>query len=192
LRPALLLGWGAITVALYFTGATTTPLTALISNPLNIEFLLGAATAWLRPHLGRRANWAALAIAAIFALAALYHWGFTPARPTFDDHMARAIIFGPLAACLVFVCASAHLKWPAYLTRLGDWSYSLYLVHVPVFSITGVLWKKLSMEGYADNVLAMLFMAGAAIVCAQLFYKYVERPITRIRFAATPKARLVE
>ncbi|MET0547544.1 MAG: hypothetical protein ABWZ40_14690, partial [Caulobacterales bacterium] len=64
---------------------------------------------------------------------------------------------------------------------LGDRSYALYLLHIPLFAVLGVVWRKVSGPGYLDNVVAFAIMISAALICADLFYRYIEQPLLRLR-----------
>ena len=73
------------------------------------------------------------------------------------------------------------------LRRLGDASYSLYLIHPLAIAAAAVLWARAGLPAGAHPA-AMLFVlvaAAASIVAALLCHRYVEAPL----LAALPAAR---
>ena len=94
--------------------------------------------------------------------------GFTDTEP----------ILGYATALIVFI---AMLWWsPAHAVRplrwLGDTSYSLYLLHMPVgFATLGVLYRY-----DVPNSLATLIAIAASLLAARVGYVLVERPSQRL------------
>ena len=68
------------------------------------------------------------------------------------------------------------IAWPVGLLMLGNASYSLYLVHNPLLSITQRLAGRLAMNWS----LAMLWGVGCSVVCGYAYYLWVERPALRL------------
>lgn len=180
-RPPLLAIWGGAMAAFYFSSFhTLSPETRLASHPLNLEFLMGAFVAWLRPHAGPNADRVAWVLAAIFLVAVIAVFGAAPTDPDFDQYWTRALLFGPLAACIVFLCAQ-KTSAPAWLKGLGDRSYALYLLHIPLFAIFGTVWRKFAAQGPWDNLAAFLLVIAAVIATADMFYRFVEQPLLRFK-----------
>jgi peptidoglycan/LPS O-acetylase OafA/YrhL len=80
------------------------------------------------------------------------------------------------------------------LARLGDVSYSLYLIHMPVFTTLAALWLA-RVRGLPSNWLISLAGAGVAITVAVAFWTAVERPsialaqrLSRLRVVRTQRA----
>jgi peptidoglycan/LPS O-acetylase OafA/YrhL len=91
------------------------------------------------------------------------------------------------SACVVIVSAIACLdtlcRQPAItaLRRLGDMSYSLYLVHVPV-QMTALLVADIGFDGtraFATSPLTLPIYLLVAIILADLAYRRFERPVSR-------------
>ncbi|MET0544678.1 MAG: acyltransferase, partial [Caulobacterales bacterium] len=161
-RPALLGAWGAAMTAVHFSPLhDLSPATVLISHPMNLEFLFGACVAWARPHAGIKSHKAAMFTAALFLIGAVVYFGGAPTDAEFNQYWARTLLFGPLAACLVFVFAHPQTPVAPLLKSLGDRSYALYLLHIPLFAVLGVVWRKVSGPGYLDNVVAFAIMISA-------------------------------
>ena len=80
------------------------------------------------------------------------------------------------------------------LARLGDVSYSLYLIHMPVFTTLAALWLA-RVHGLPSNWLVALAGAGVAVALAFAFWSAVERPsislaqrLSRLRVVRTRRA----
>ena len=63
------------------------------------------------------------------------------------------------------------------LAKVGDWSYSLYLVHWPIFALAANMWIG-DLPVWAKWIGVVL-----SIVLAWLQYTYIENPIRRANFA---------
>jgi peptidoglycan/LPS O-acetylase OafA/YrhL len=187
LAVPLLLGWAcAVSYAAAVGYAPLNRFAALAVNPLVLEFLAGALMAWWLPRLsGRQA--AAVATAAVAWCAAGLWVTFDPDPQllTFltPHYMAvRAAVFGPAAALLVLAAAGweragGRLGWRA-LERVGDASYSVYLVHVPALIVTEYLAFQVNWPHDRLGHVAWLVLVTAAGVGAGLvLHTFVEQPL---------------
>lgn len=141
------------------------------------ELLIGAAAALLVAHRGRLAlpRTAGLAVAtAILSLLAL---------PTGLPHPGPAA----LAICLLtaLLCASDGRWLPdggpvRALARLGDWSYSIYLVHWPLLAYANSAFLGETPLGVRLGLILLALPLGA------LQWRFVEEPFRRRGPAARP------
>jgi peptidoglycan/LPS O-acetylase OafA/YrhL len=154
----------------------------LATEPFVLEFLAGCGLAWVPVALGRRAAAGLLLLAAGWAAvgSALV---FRP-DPTWlpVHHGPRVLVFGVPAALLVLAAAGreragGRLGW-GWLTKAGDASYSIYLIHGPALIVTMYLtmlvgWdhKKAAHLGWVAVMLA------GGILPGLLFHRLVERPL---------------
>ena len=106
-----------------------------------LEFALGAALAIYGPHLGRaaalRAGW--LGVVMLFGSRPLWNIAMTGALQAVEFRINAAVpaICEALGAVLlVAALAAPDIKAPALshgvLRRIGEWSYSIYLIHFVV------------------------------------------------------------
>jgi peptidoglycan/LPS O-acetylase OafA/YrhL len=70
------------------------------------------------------------------------------------------------------------------IQRLGDWSYSIYLWHWPIW-IFALSW--LSLRGYSVDASQKMLMLLATLALSVLSYRYVEQPIRLRRDIWTPR-----
>ncbi len=143
-------------------------------------FLLGGLTAEARRRTAFRFTPARGLLLALGALAALVLW-----RPSFGFHlqmMSGTTRYGLLLACWVLVSAVAFTDFrfapgPFRLTRLGDWSYGIYLLHP--LALQGLLAVQLPGGRWADG---WIFLAGnlLTLLLAAASWRWLEGPALRL------------
>jgi peptidoglycan/LPS O-acetylase OafA/YrhL len=158
---------------------------AFYTNPLVLEFVFGCCVGTLYAS-GRTVP---VAAAAVLLLATAAAGGAF--APTLTD-ANRFLVFG-LPALAVVVAGLAFenkLRWNAWLERIGDSSYSLYLTHL--FSMPVVV-RVLQAVDTQHRVPGDL-MCGAVVVVSVVIglasYRWIERPASRAvaRWMAMPEA----
>ena len=187
IRPWLLLLWGAgVLVGLRALSFETMPGSpfALMFHPLVLEFLLGAAVAYILPRW-RDEGWARfIALAGAFAFAAWLAVGLDPAEPAFPAQ--RVLVFGAPAALLLAGLVRRDVaggRVPAWLERLGDQSYALYLSH---FLVLLAFKRVLALPGWLEGggaVSLALFMAlgtGLSLLVGWAAHRALERPLLHL------------
>ncbi len=153
------------------------------TDPLLLEFGIGIALGLTRSEGVGLARLARVAL----ALAGITLFAVQDGEPLAG--LARALLYGVPAACLVAACGLGHDdttdesrldhwadRWGAWI---GDASYALYLTHP--FAIRGAR-EALRIAGLASFVPARVFLAIAlatAAAAALLVHRAVERPLTR-------------
>jgi len=185
-RPAglpLFLGvWAAmVAAALAFGVVDATAWTNVIFNPLTFEFIAGAAIAIVvRRGVTRFARPAFIAGALLFAIETAF---FTDLL--YPDAMGRfalrAALIAPPFALILYGAAALERRdgalAPSWLRRTGDASYSMYLIHVPVFLVAGKLISISVADTRLDNFLLIVTYAAGAIAAAFALQHFVERPL---------------
>ncbi|MEQ8802215.1 acyltransferase family protein [Haliea sp.] len=143
------------------------------------ELLAGSLCAWLmlsRPDFKVSSKIKVASVAAIVALCTI---SIDPVVHPRGD--ALLIVF---ATSLIVLGRGEWLPqwWPIKLIeRVGDWSYSIYLVHWPLFSFAYLGYLEL-----VPNVIKILLI-GASIFLGYVQYTYVERPF-RSQISLQPRA----
>lgn len=155
--------------ALGFIRSSGNPVLATYTDPIILEFLIGALIGklWLDGRIPSPATGAVLIVAALlgFAFVGATHVGFGP------------LSFGPLAAALLVGVlalekgdAVRHVRPMLYL---GDASYSVYLFHTFAISVVAKLAVTLSISPATAMILAVI--SGVAVGIAA--YEMLERPL---------------
>ncbi|MCR5875182.1 acyltransferase [Phenylobacterium sp. J426] len=153
-------------------------------------FVVGAALTRLPPLTGTTAVWAGTAAALVLM--------FGRYVASFDYHHPLPAFVEAVAAGVVILAIlgarPAWMRWSAF-TLIGDWSYSIYLLHLPIL----YFFTKLAVNLWSGPlwVLALLVTVatcGVTILLARTVYERVELPGSHLgkRFsrAATDNLRL--
>jgi len=161
---------------------STSPLLEILFNPLSYEFLLGAFAAWILKMYNAPLAKTALALGIVLSITCLVvaldrHDGM-PA--TFAD---RAILFSVPCTFIVYGLSAIEIHGKVLsnaLSKLGDWSYSLYLTHIMSLSLLGRIWRKIEQPGIWDNVIVLIIMPIFAIFVSWLCYRWAEKPMLNV------------
>jgi len=163
-----LVAWGAAIVAsnllLVPSGWLRYPL-----SWLNIEFMFGGLSAWAVKSAVYRGDPKPLSLLGLAAASAmLFMIHHLPA-----NHLRLLFVLG--LACMMVGFApweqSASLPWPGWLLLLGNASYSIYLIHNPLVSITQRLAARIGL-GWVG---AMVFGVVLSVLAGYVYYLLVER-----------------
>ncbi len=182
--PALLLGWGALTLAAHFLLDAGAPWQQVASSPLTLEFIAGALVGLYWRHLPAPMA-LPVAVAGALGLAGAMLLLSEAGGPPPSMAM-RLCAFGLPAALLTL----GLVRWeragsprvPLPLLRIGDSSYSLYLSHVFVISAAGRLWQASGWnhgpcQSWAFIALTVLACIGAGWAS----WRWLEQPLQRLR-----------
>ncbi len=196
--PFALLGWVLCIAIAFSAGLVETmanSLPSLTASLLNLEFIGGAFMAWLICK-GRTAFSGLCAIVG----AILLFMGCVTYKSLGLNFMywGRVAVFAMPCILLVYGLVGLEIRgkfnMPNWITRIGDWSYSLYLSHVFVLSTLKIVFAKLGLllpqsfaslfvigtPGVLDNVLFAVTVCVASIVFAGLVYRFIEQPLLRL------------
>lgn len=162
---------GVVAALLYLVCYIITPALdfadGFYSNDMVFEFLMGIGIGMLyRRGLCRATAWVPLlGIAAAFV--AIWHGADVP----------RALEWGVPSAILVISCVTLepYFKDLRFLKRLGDCSYSVYLLHVPVLCAGRWVVERTGVDPYAILPVCLLVTAFGAL----LSYEWLEKATYR-------------
>lgn len=179
---AFLAAWCVILIVGLATGAfEANAWTRTALNPLTFEFVAGALVAVaVKRGATRFALPALVAGVAIFAIqTAFFADRLYP--EAIGRFTLRAALFAPPFALVLYGAAALEMRRaahaPRWLIKTGDASYSLYLIHVPVFLVVGKLISLAVADTRFDNFLLIVVYALAAGVAAFALHHFVERPL---------------
>jgi exopolysaccharide production protein ExoZ len=146
-------------------------------SPIDLEFLFGIAVAWAFINHSVRFHWALI----VFGIASVV--GFF----AIGDRQYSVLLGLGFAAILLPVArleAAGHLRVPAFWVLIGDASYAIYLIHVPLLSVVVRLFHGLH----------PLVAAAAGIVASACggvaYHLLLEKPVLRlVRARLRPRRR---
>ena len=192
LRFALLGVWALIVAAGYLAGAAALNVwTGVIFNPLTAQFLIGAGIAVLvrsgvtglaAPVLGAGIVWLGVLV-----------FGFTGLYPNaMTDFATRALVFTPPYALILYGAVALERRSgriaPRWLITMGDASYALYLVHIPVFLVVGKTVSSLIPDGpLIDNLVLIAGYSLAGLAATFVAHLAFEKPMLRVTKAMSAR-----
>ncbi|HEX6155091.1 MAG TPA: acyltransferase, partial [Burkholderiales bacterium] len=185
-RPLLHLGLlfaaFAALVAMRILASPDSAIGFRLTSPLFFEFLLGSAVAYYLEPITRylKRYRLALVIGGLAILAVVNPLYFREGLP-------RVVVFGLpymliLAALLMYEPEARRFEL-AFLRKLGDASYSLYLTHMLVI----VVLERSGLFAALPPVLAIAVAIGTSVWVALLAYAWLETPLLE---AGRQRARL--
>ncbi len=161
------------------------PMLALATHPMTLEFVAGAFCAFLWKASRGAFGLTALVAGALMLLPCLYIYKYglvySVTGGTVSGDWIRVILFLPSAALITYGAASVELRrgWRAsgLPVWLGDWSYSLYLTHMLAVNAFGIVWGKVAVPGLVDNVFGLAGVTLGCTLVAALCYRFFELPL---------------
>ena len=186
LLPALI-AWAVLTVAgsfLIWPAAFGRNILELLASPFSLEFIAGGIAGWLVSR-GRFAapqlcfyGGIVLAVIGFIAFSQNGESSYTVSRVAIFTLPFVLLVYGAVGREIV-----AEKRYPLWLSRLGDWSYSLYLTHYIVLVTLRRIYRmaapenlKVGAEGALDNVVFAVLALAISIVTSAIFYTIIERP----------------
>jgi exopolysaccharide production protein ExoZ len=181
--PLIIGGWAAATLVLHaVVGSTHNSWLYLVSDPKDLEFVFGVAIGYL---IVRRTLVAPRLLfgAALLALVVLLGNLAIAAPVDFPSAAYRVGAVGGAFAVLVYAAVGLELirgaRTPRALERVGDGSYSVYLWHVPVLAVVGLVLERVFPAPLPFHLLVVALAFAAAVVSGVVLYELIERPLLR-------------
>ncbi len=180
----VLMAWAAVVVVgnVVLAPSQNEPVLDLTFSPLLLEFIFGCMVALHADSVGRRAAIGSLAIGiAGFVAGTLV---LNARDEPFPLGWTRVLIYGVcstlVVAGLVAQERAGRLKFPRALVALGDASYSLYLSHVPVIGVVGLVWRRsIAAPTPGLHVAALISGFGIALAAGLVSFHQIELPLLR-------------
>lgn len=151
----------------------------LITHPLTLEFIAGCLISELIYKGGARRYGLASIITGAIGLVVLSAVFLKPVYWAVPEGWARVLLFGIPSACIVYGATALEIQSGKQISKalnlIGDASYSTYLSHAMVFSVTGVFFSKITI--IKTNAVLIVLMFAAAIAWGMISYFFVEKPI---------------
>jgi exopolysaccharide production protein ExoZ len=183
LLPALLIAWAGIVVAAAIgMPKPLEPVVNLIRHPLTLEFIVGAGISLIASKRALPFARVILQVGCFLLLLAAISIRENPPA-AFADEWTRVALFGLPFAMILWGWVGLEQvgsDTPRWTQALGNWSYALYLIHVPVFALVGRLAKPFSIPGPLDNIALIVVALVLAIFVSFLLHVLFERPLQKL------------
>jgi peptidoglycan/LPS O-acetylase OafA/YrhL len=152
-----------------------------IFSPFNFEFLLGCLSAFIVRRFTIKFNWLVLIIG---CTGFILSWLSIRYGVFLEFSVARLIGFGVSSALIIIGAASLDLtnnKIPTsrLLLYLGNSSFSLYLVHIPIYYELDIVYKKHNIFESLGFGVATTISLLTALLIGCLFHSLLESPIQK-------------
>jgi peptidoglycan/LPS O-acetylase OafA/YrhL len=137
-----------------------------------------AGRSWLQSPVAALAGWALVAGCVVYPLPEARWPGLVTILPILGSVVILAARQGSQEASLLGASA---------IQRVGDWSYSIYLWHWPVW-VFALSW--LSVRGYGVGPTQKTLMVLVSLVTGAISYRYIEQPFRIRKDLWTPRRLL--
>ncbi|RWN15949.1 MAG: acyltransferase [Mesorhizobium sp.] len=150
-------------------------------NPMIFEFIFGILVAVC--HERRPAqNPIAILITgvALFSAVGLAYWHFTFVPGEHVSALVRVGSYGIASAVIIYGAANLDARFtpPAFLVKLGDASYALYLVHIPVILLVWHVPQRFGVTFFLDHMNASVgLILCLAVLTSLAYFRFVEMPL---------------
>lgn len=145
---------------------------SVLLNPINLEFVFGMYAAWLAKRM--RSGYGGIPLAIFAVCIGVFIVEGLPRE--------RSYIVGLGLACLVVVLVRSEWAGTIRVARpmvlLGDASYAIYLLHLPLMSVLARVNGHIDALAYWPVSIVLGLSASAVIGLA--FYRLYERPALRL------------
>ncbi len=155
------------------------PWLSLITSPMNVEFLMGVTVVVLLPCISKKISIPFICLGSIIFLldGILTNMHYT----LFPNSFNRVVFFGVpsffIITGLVKYELSHSVKPYKIFLLLGESSYSLYLIHLPLIVASFKVIAKLNMQDKTLLHNIPILIIGIICLISIKFYKFVEKPI---------------
>ena len=173
-----LLLWGVAVIVADFYLVTNNPVLNLIAHPLTLEFIAGC---FLAIHFRKDSGWGFTLLLVISAAVTLVILTVLNGSEIPNGWWRVGIYGVPATAvlyCLV-VAERKNLVLNIYLSKLGDASYSIYLMHVLVLSAAGRALYALSTSYPISNAAMVIILCLFVIISGLVSYRIIEQPLLK-------------
>jgi peptidoglycan/LPS O-acetylase OafA/YrhL len=131
---------------------------------------------------------------ALLAAASFYCYSISYVPGNVTGEMSRFVLFGIPAAILVYGCAQVevHSSFALMFRKLGDASYAIYLLHMPIiFIIWHFLPVVFDFRYFFKNLeIGAAMILVTTVILSLAYYKYVEQVLLKVKFKARTPIRV--
>jgi len=163
----------AIGISAWFALNTDlSPFLDRLLQPINIEFVLGMGVAYLARGVSDKHG-------KFYVMLGLSGFVLLLFLPRADDfRVLFGLPFSALVLGFVLLERQGGMAFPRWMVLLGDASYSIYLIHNPLVSITSRLVSRFN--SFASWGAGMLIGVLSSIIAGVLYHLLIEKPLIRL------------
>lgn len=158
--------WMAVCLVQAFTGNMLSDL--MILDPLNLGFGIGIVSYHLAQRLPRQIMTPAF-LASLVAFAGLLAFPY--------QREESAIYNIAILLCSGVLCATSLEIDKNVFSKVGDFSYSLYLLHYPILAVIFIVYFKLGLDGQGNQYVLGVLGIVVSLVSSWIYYRIFEREV---------------
>lgn len=183
--PKGLLAWIILSilgeVVMLFTDLDQNAAIALIANPLNYEFIFGCLAAYYISNIKKLQVGQYILFFGIVLYITMFMtltFAFPPTPKNWE--WIRVIVYGIPAVLIVSGLVSIERTIGKFsnglLGKLGDWSFSIYLSHIPLMTLLGRIWSYFFTPSLLGNLIFLVGVLISVVILGWLSYEWIETP----------------
>lgn len=148
------------------------PVLQRLLNPINLDFIIGMYVAYIARTIPKHFG-GVLVLMGTVLLILLLLW-----PSSFEYRFLYGVSFAAILLGSSLVERQLKFKSPSWLVRLGDASYSIYLIHNPLVSLTSRVVSRV--HGFTGWWLGMLVGVVASVIVGILYNLLIEKPLIHL------------
>lgn len=156
------------------------PYLNMIANPIIWNFVYGVFLGLvyynrvLHAQIRAFLSWKLVAPTLLWVAIWQFLSGFLGGFGPLEWGLGSTVIF----AVFVFHYQERIQKFPSWLVSLGDMSFSIYLLHVPVVVGLGFLFRKMGFPVYSEGTAMFLLSLALTLIASRFSYEFIELKLT--------------
>jgi peptidoglycan/LPS O-acetylase OafA/YrhL len=178
--------WGIGVALMNFYSESGSPVIRIISHPLTIEFIGGCLLAiiFYRTNVKIKNSRLLLLVSVSLFVSVFGFLSYQNITGLIQPEGWWRIFIGGIPALLIVLFAanaerSGHV-FHAFLIKIGDASYSIYLSHVLTLSAVGRAWSIFSTDNVADNIIMIPVLFISVLCVGFISYLIIEKPLLKL------------
>ncbi len=178
-----------IVLIIFSTGYPVLPVknayAQLLLHPMNIEFFLGVIAAIFFVKLPAKLIYVSFFMGIILFVtgAVLYNLKIPVLSDKVNSELERVLLFG-IPSFLIIVSLvkfeyGKPIRVPSFFLKLGDASYSLYLIHLPLVVAALKIADRFNINGSLPVLLLGVMIILSVCAVGIFVYQYIEKPLIK-------------
>lgn len=146
-------------------------------SPLHVLFLIGIASCLIAKKVKKIPSFTLVILGISIFLGA----GFDEVNIKYLAPDVRSLVYGIGSAVTLIGLVSREeregIKFHPMLSLVGDASYSIYLIHLPVLSVLAKFFSKINIKSLLEMQMIFIIMSILTIFVGVMFHLVIERPL---------------
>jgi len=176
--------WGITVIVMDLLFQFRDPVLKIVFHPLTLEFLGGVLIAYSLAKKTYDASVRFWKTVFVFSLVMLFvNYMVFYAMQSIDPYRWwRVWLFGLPAFFLLYASLMLEQKGellPAWINRIGDRSYTIYLAHILVINAVGKVWQLFAFESVVMSMVFIVLLIASVLIYGKYAYEYIEVPMLK-------------